>query len=151
HGCHAVDTALWLLGASEVEVAPQVALPGRRLDIPMDLALAMRTPRDQVVSVDMSYNTHIPFNDYLVVGEENTLLLTAQELRDRERPLVERAEDDPIARQDAEFFAAVRDRREPAVSGRAVRPTMAALQAAQDSLDARQRALGGSARHPDLP
>jgi 2-hydroxy-4-carboxymuconate semialdehyde hemiacetal dehydrogenase len=151
HGCHAVDTSLWLLGASDVEVAAQVALPGGNLDIPMDLALAMRTPRDQVVSVDMSYNTHIPFNDYLVVGEENTLLLTAQELRDRERPLVERAEDDPIARQDAEFFAAVRDRREPAVSGRAVRPTMAALQAAQDSLDARQRALGGSARHPDLP
>src|SRR4030095_11344727 len=96
HGCHAVDTALWLLGVGEAEVAAQVALPGGKLEIPMDLALAMRTPRDQVVSVDMSYNTDIPFNDYLVVGEENTLLVTSQELRDRERALVERSEDDPI-------------------------------------------------------
>jgi 2-hydroxy-4-carboxymuconate semialdehyde hemiacetal dehydrogenase len=151
HGCHAVDTALWLLGAQEAEVAAQVALPGGGLNIPMDLALAMRTPRDQVVSVDMSYNTHIPFNDYLVVGQESTLLLTAQELRDNERALVERQDDDPIARQDAEFFAAVREGREPAVSGRAVRPAMAALQAAQDSLDARLAAAGSPGRHPDLP
>src|SRR5207244_3307552 len=84
----------------------QVALPGGNLSIPMDLALAMRTPRDQVVSIDMSYNTHMPFNDYLVIGQEATLLVTAQELRDPERLLVERAEDDPIARQDAEFFGA---------------------------------------------
>ena len=151
HGCHAVDTTLWLLGAAEVEVSPQVGLPGGNLGIPMDLALAMRTPRDQVATVDMSYNTHLAFNDYLVVGEENTLLVTAQELRDRERVLVEPSSDDPIARQDAEFFAAVREGREPAVSGRAVRPAMAALQAAQDWLDARVAALGGAARHPERP
>jgi 2-hydroxy-4-carboxymuconate semialdehyde hemiacetal dehydrogenase len=152
HGCHAVDTALWLLGAAEAEVAAQAALPGGSLDIPMDLALAMRTPRDQVISVDMSYNTHIPFNDYLVVGEETTLLLTPDALRERERALVERREgDDPIARQDAEFFAAVREGREPAVSGRAVRAAMAALQAAQDALDARLAAAGGRARHPERP
>jgi 2-hydroxy-4-carboxymuconate semialdehyde hemiacetal dehydrogenase len=151
HGCHAVDTALWLLGAEAAEVAAQVALPGRKLEIPMDLALAMRTPRDQVVSVDMSYNTHLAFNDYLVVGEESTLQLTSQELRDQERALVTRSDDDPIARQDAEFVAAVREGREPAVSGRSVRPAMAALQAAQDWLDARQSTVGRSARHPDLP
>src|SRR5262245_25482652 len=104
HGCHAVDTALWLLGATDVEVSAQVALPSGRLGIPMDLALAMRTERDQIASVDMSYNTHIPFNDYLIVGEENTLLLTAEALRDSDRELVARpTDDDPIARQDREF------------------------------------------------
>ena len=58
---------------------------------------------------------------------------------------------EPIAVQDAEFFAAVREGREPAVSGRSVRPAMAALQAAQDVLDARLAALGPDARHPRLP
>jgi hypothetical protein len=39
-----------------------------------------------------------------------------------------------IGRQDVEFLAAIDEHREPAVSGRAVRPAMAALQAAQDTL-----------------
>ncbi len=154
HGCHAVDAALWLLGATEAETVAQVALPGGDLDIPMDLTVAMRTPRDQVATVAMSYNTHIPLHDYLIIGEESTILFDNGRLRDKDRTLVEgRGEDfdDPIARQDAEFFAAIREGREPAVSGHAVRPAMAALQAAQDTLDARRRALGPEARHPRLP
>ena len=59
--------------------------------------------------------------------------------------------DAPIPRQDAEFFAAIRDGREPAISGRSVRPAMAALQAAQDILDARLAELGQDARHPQMP
>jgi 2-hydroxy-4-carboxymuconate semialdehyde hemiacetal dehydrogenase len=155
HGCHAVDAALWLLGAESVEVVAQVALPGGDLAIPMDLTVAMRTPRDQLATVAMSYNTHIDVHDYLVIGEETTVLCADNQLRDKDRVLVPATErsglDDSIARQDAEFFAAVREHREPAVSGRAVRPAMAALQAAQDTLDARLRALGPAARHPRLP
>ena len=155
HGCHAVDAALWLLGAESVEVVAQVALPGGDLAIPMDLTVAMRTPRDQLATVAMSYNTHIDVHDYLIIGEETTVLYADNQLRDKDRVLVPATErsgpDDPIARQDAEFFAAVREGREPAVSGRAVRPAMAALQAAQDTLDARLRALGPDARHPRLP
>src|SRR5215204_2181710 len=59
HGCHAVDAALWLLGVPQrgehVETAAQVALPGADLGIPMDLSILMRTPRDQIVTVAMSY------------------------------------------------------------------------------------------------
>lgn len=161
HGCHAVDAALWILGVpardETVETVAQVALPGSDLDIPMDLALLMRTARDQVVTVAMSYHTHIPVHDYLIVGEETTLLFADSQLRDHDRLLVDAppsdpgALDAPIARQDAEFFAAVRDGREPAVSGRSVRSAMAALQAAQDSLDARRTAFGPDVRHPRLP
>jgi 2-hydroxy-4-carboxymuconate semialdehyde hemiacetal dehydrogenase len=161
HGCHAVDAALWLLGASDrdetVATVAQVALPGGDLGIPMDLSLAMRTERDQLVTVAMSYHTSIPIHDYLVIGEERTLLYTDGRLHDGERLLVNAAgtdagdPDSPIARQDADFFAAIREEREPAVSGRSVRPTMAALQVAQDALDARQAALGPDARHPRRP
>lgn len=161
HGCHAVDAALWLLGVPErgetVETVAQVALPGADLGIPMDLTVAMRTARDQLVTVAMSYHTHIPVNDYLVIGETSTLLIEDRVLRNQDKVILEAGAQDPsdpsssIARQDAEFFAAVREGREPAISGRSVRPAMAALQAAQDSLDGRVAALGPDVRHPRNP
>jgi 2-hydroxy-4-carboxymuconate semialdehyde hemiacetal dehydrogenase len=155
HACHAVDAALWLLGAPQAGVAAQVALPSDPLDTPMDLGLVMRTPRDQVITVAMSYNTHIALHDYLVIGQETTLLFDNGELRDRDRVLVPRPAEaithEAIGRQDAEFLAAVRDHREPSVSARAVRPAMAALQAAQESLAAHQRTEGDAAHHPARP
>jgi 2-hydroxy-4-carboxymuconate semialdehyde hemiacetal dehydrogenase len=42
---------------------------------------------------------------------------------------------DAMPKQNAEFFAAIRDGREPAVSARSVRPAMAVLQLGQDQLD----------------
>jgi 2-hydroxy-4-carboxymuconate semialdehyde hemiacetal dehydrogenase len=161
HGGHAVDAALWLLGVPErgetVETVAQVALPGEDLGIPMDFGLVMRTPRDQVVTIAMSYHTGIALHDYLVIGEETTLLFESGRLRDNEHTLVDQRSDNPaqhdspIFRQDAEFFAAIREGREPAVSARSVRPAMAALQAAQDVLDARRAAVGHEVRHPRRP
>ena len=155
HGCHAVDAALWLLGADQVHVSAEVALPSGNLGIPMDLAIAMRTPSDQIVSVAMSYNTHVPLHDYLIIGEETTLLFSDGELRDKDGVLVPKQDlqdlTEPIMDQDAEFLSAVREHREPAVSGRSVRPAMAALQTAQDTLEARLATLGPAARHPVLP
>jgi 2-hydroxy-4-carboxymuconate semialdehyde hemiacetal dehydrogenase len=161
HGGHAVDAALWLLGVPEhdetVETVAQLALPGADLDIPMDFGLVMRTTRDQIATIAMSYHVHVPIHDYVIIGEETTLLFAGHRLHDKDRLLVEDGADaagdleSPIARQDAEFFAAVREGREPAVSGRSVRPAMAALQAAQDTLDARRAALGPEARHPRRP
>jgi 2-hydroxy-4-carboxymuconate semialdehyde hemiacetal dehydrogenase len=161
HGCHAVDAALWLLGATEVDVATQIALPGgdATLQVPMDLGIVMRTARDQVITVAMSYNTHIALHDYLVIGEENTLLFNDGELRDKDGVRMPRPGPDntaeAITRQDAEFLAALGERREPAISARSVRPAMAALQAAQDTLNAHLRNLArdgaGLAHHPALP
>jgi 2-hydroxy-4-carboxymuconate semialdehyde hemiacetal dehydrogenase len=155
HGCHAVDAALWLLGADAADVAAQIALPGGNLGIPMDLAIAMRTPRDQIVSVAMSYNTHLPLHDYLIIGEEATLLFSDGELRSGDSVLVPKQDlqdlTEPIMDQDAEFLAAVREQREPAISGRSVRPALAALQAVQDTLAARLATLGSGAQHPRLP
>ncbi len=139
HGCHAVDTSLWLLGAAETTVTSQVALPSQHLNIPLDLDILMRTPRDQLISVNMSYNTMIKFNDYMLIGEETTLLATLQRLESPEGVLLDRTGDtdaDAIRAQDCEFLAAVREGREPLVSAASIRPTMAALQATQDQFDA---------------
>jgi 2-hydroxy-4-carboxymuconate semialdehyde hemiacetal dehydrogenase len=156
HGCHSVDTALWLFGATESDVPGQVALPSGHLDIPMDLTIVLRTPRDQIATIVMSYNSHFNLHDYLVMGEETSVLWEEDQLRTPERVLVgdqhgSALEAGAVVRQNAEFFAAVREGREPSVSARSARPAMAALQAVQDILDARLAELGPEARHPDLP
>jgi predicted dehydrogenase len=67
-----------------------------------------------------------------------TVLCDYGELRSNAGVLVSRAEpnelSEPIVAQHGEFLRAVRQGREPAVSGRAARPAMAALQVAQDTL-----------------
>ncbi len=159
HGCHAIDAALWLLGVTErqeaVDVAAQVALPGVALQIPMDLTATLRTARDQLVTVAMSYSIRFPVHDYLIIGEEETILFDDGVLRDAEQIIVPRAAEDglsaPIPQQDREFFSAIREHREPAISGRAVRATMATLQAVQDTLDAHRAAVGPAAEHPQWP
>lgn len=148
HACHSVDLALWLLGAEAASVVSQVALPSEPLGIPMDLTISLRTPRDQIATLVLSYNTHLPLHDYLLIGEEDTLLLTEHELQGSQGTLALQGENRPILEQDAEFFAAVREGRDPAVSARSVRPAMAVLQAAQDQLDAR---MAEAARHPQRP
>lgn len=140
HACHAVDAVLWLLDDEAAEVAVQAAPPDETLGIPMDLALLLRTTRQRVVSVAMSYRARPPLLDYVVIGDETTLVYADNALCDHTGVLVpyqggELGEDGSIDRQDAAFFAWIRSGVEPATSARRVRPTMEALQAAQDELD----------------
>lgn len=136
HGCHAVDTSLWLLGATETTVQSQVARPSYHLGIPMDLDILMRTPLDQLIAVSLSYNTRLPYNEYLLIGEETTLLVSNGRLSSPDGVLVEPDRPEPgpgsIQRQDQEFLAAVREGREPTISPAAVRPALWVLQRVQD-------------------
>ena len=144
HGCHAVDTVLWLLGVQQVAVQSQVAPPSHHLNIPMDLDILMRTPADQLIAVSMSYHAMLKYNEYLLIGEETTLLATDSRLVGPSGPILEASTfapgDGPIARQDREFLAAIREGREPAISARSVRPAMAVLQAVQDQIGAQSDA-----------
>ncbi len=73
HGCHLVDLSLWLLESERVEVTAHLARPDTRTGIPMDLDILLRTPADQLVSLSLSFNSHINhFEEYLIIGEEET-------------------------------------------------------------------------------
>jgi 2-hydroxy-4-carboxymuconate semialdehyde hemiacetal dehydrogenase len=138
HGGHTVDAALWLLDGTASDVAAAVAPPGGPLAIPMNVGLTFRTPRDQIATIALSYDSHLAVHDYVLIGEEATLIYADGRLLDPAGALIAAGTmTDAIARQDADFFAAVREGREPAASVRAVLPSLAVLQAAQDTLDAR--------------
>ena len=136
HGCHAVDTALWLLGESAQEIAGYMGPPHQELEIPLDLAVSLRTPRDQVVSCALSYNTMRSLLEILVIGEETTLMVRDSKLVDPHDQIIaaggENEEGSAVYLQNIEFISALRQEREPIVSGEAVLPTMRALQAVQD-------------------
>jgi 2-hydroxy-4-carboxymuconate semialdehyde hemiacetal dehydrogenase len=140
HGCHAVDAALWLLGTEAIDVTARATPVDARLGIPMDLSILLRTARDQVVTVVLSYRALPPVQDYLVIADETTLVYANHELRDHRRVLVPAATDGSydtaaLDRQNTDFMTSILTGSEPVSSVRSVRPAMAALQAAQNELD----------------
>jgi 2-hydroxy-4-carboxymuconate semialdehyde hemiacetal dehydrogenase len=143
HGQHATDMCLWLLGVErpgEVEVTWLLALPDRQLGIPLDLSIVFRTKRDQLGTVAMSYNSHLSLNDYVLIGQEDTLYVDNGVLRNREGVLYDPKQDQSEARhggllQNREFVAAIRERRRPAISADAVLPALDVLQRVQDAYD----------------
>jgi 2-hydroxy-4-carboxymuconate semialdehyde hemiacetal dehydrogenase len=143
HMCHALDATMWLLGAQNVSAAEQIASPDPAMGIPMEIGIVLRTPANQIATVVASYHARLPQHDYLIIGEESTIHFVDQELRSPDGVIVPRTGDDPLEYamplQNAEFFAAIREEREPATSARSVRPTMAVLQQVQDQLDAQIR------------
>lgn len=143
HGCHATDLALWLLGVTDVaglEIASHLALPDQKMGIPLDLTVLVRTPLDQLVSVNMSYNAHVSLYDYLLIGREDSLVLPG-------------SGPDPVngvEAQDRDFLTAVRHGRDPAISAESVLPALWVLQQAQDAYDDYLRRHAG-AMHPIAP
>jgi len=150
HGGHAVDTALWLLGQSVETVRALIAQRDEPLGIPLDYGILLRTVRDQVVTIAMSYNTHIAVHDYLVVGEERSIQYVDGDLRDASGILVPRARSgsvsDPIVEQDRDFLHAARGERACPLGVGDIRPSLEALQILQGEFDRR-----GAVRHPRYP
>ena len=143
HTCHALDATIWLLGASEVDAAAQIASPDSVMDIPMEVGIVLRTPANQIATVATSYHARLPQHDYLVIGEETSVQFVDRELRSPAGTIVPAHNDDllldAMPLQNAEFFTAIREAREPAISARSVRPAMAVLQIVQDQLDQQVR------------
>lgn len=143
HGCHAVDLSLWLLGITDVtnlSVASLVALPDQKMGVPLDLSILVRTPHDQLASVNMSYNSHESIYDYLLIGREASFVLPGQG-------------PDPVngqEAQDRDFLNAVREGSEPAISADSVLPALWVLQQAQDQYDTWRQAQP-EAMHPIAP
>jgi len=139
HTCHALDATIWLLGADDVDAAAQIASPDPATGIPMEVGIVLRTPANQIATVATSYHARLPQHDYLIIGEESSVQFVGLELRSPHGVIVPSRNDDILLEamplQNAEFFAAIREVREPAISARSVRPAMAVLQSVQDRLD----------------
>ena len=139
HGGHAMDAWMWMLGVSEVEVSAKLGPSHHHLQIPMDIAIALKTASGQIGSISLSYNTHQALDDALFIAEEDTIAanyatgtLVGKDGVIFDAGMTEVVPHDVITAQDREFFAALDEQRDPNPTICDVLPSLRALQVVQD-------------------
>jgi 2-hydroxy-4-carboxymuconate semialdehyde hemiacetal dehydrogenase len=147
-GGHAVDLAMWLADARLVEIQAQASQVDPETGVIMDIDLLLKTPRQQLIAINLSFNSHFAEHEYLLIGREASFKFNRGRMVDSSG-----AVDDPADRgddyyrlswwaQNDEFLRAVRERRQPALTARDVLPAMRVLQEVENQL----RAVAGVAR-----
>jgi 2-hydroxy-4-carboxymuconate semialdehyde hemiacetal dehydrogenase len=143
HACHTVDLFQYQTG----EVASQVfALQGPmhpQLQIAMDMSIGMKVPSGAICTLSLSFNNDGPLGTFFrYICDNGTYIARYDELLDGKGNAIDVSKVDVsmngIELQDREFFAAIRERREPNASVRQVLPAM-------QTLDRLERALRSSA------
>jgi 2-hydroxy-4-carboxymuconate semialdehyde hemiacetal dehydrogenase len=128
HGCHSVDLAHWVLDERNWEVWGQRGPDHPTLGIPMDMTVAMRSPKGPLFTLAMSFNNKGPFGGfYRYIGEEETYRVYRDSMTDGDGQIVKLDDVSAFDRQDVEFVSAIREEREPESSATSCLPTMALL------------------------
>jgi 2-hydroxy-4-carboxymuconate semialdehyde hemiacetal dehydrogenase len=128
HGCHSVDLAYWILNEPHFAVWGQKGPDHPVLGIPMDLTVAMKSPKGPLFTMAMSFNNKGPFGGfYRYIGEEDTYKVYRDSMTDGEGKEVRLDGVAAFDRQDIEFTSAIREGRQPESSAASCVPTMALL------------------------
>ncbi|MCA9858891.1 MAG: Gfo/Idh/MocA family oxidoreductase [Thermomicrobiales bacterium] len=133
-GGHAVDLALWLADAQVVELHAQASQLDPETNAVMDIDLMLKTDREQLIAINLSFNCHFDQHEYLLIGRDASFKFAGGRLIDSFGMV-----DDPAERgddyyhlswraQDEEFLGAIHERRQPSLSVRDVLPAMRVLQ-----------------------
>jgi 2-hydroxy-4-carboxymuconate semialdehyde hemiacetal dehydrogenase len=114
------------------------------LGIPMDLTVAMKSPRGPLFSMAMSFNNKGPFGGfYRYIGEEETYKVYRDSLTDSEGKEVALDGVAAFDRQDVEFVNAIREARQPESNAADCIPTMALLDRIDKEMDTGQVGQAG--------
>ena len=135
-GAHMVDLALWTTGSTDADVFCRFG-PAHPSQGVMDLSLHLALPGGQLVTLAQSFNSH-PFRwRATFIGEETTLDFDMGILRDyAENIVVPEQSVTDLRAQNQEFISAIREDRDPAITGEDVLPAMRILQKAQACAEA---------------
>jgi 2-hydroxy-4-carboxymuconate semialdehyde hemiacetal dehydrogenase len=143
HGGHVVDEVLTLLGSPVVEVTSASGQAWPTSGKAMDHAISLRTADGGIATIALSYHARIGASEYLVIGEDESVLLAGGDVRWSDGtvsgvPDVAAVQEAAVAAQDADFLDAVR-RGGPDAEGRAtgadaasILPTLRVLQAVSE-------------------
>jgi 2-hydroxy-4-carboxymuconate semialdehyde hemiacetal dehydrogenase len=139
HACHTVDLFQYQTG----EVASRVfALQGPmhpQLKIAMDMSIGMKVPSGAICTLSLSFNNDGPLGTFFrYICDNGTYIARYDELLDGKGNAIDVSKVDVsmngIELQDREFFAAIRERREPNASVRQVLPAMQTLHRLEQAL-----------------
>jgi 2-hydroxy-4-carboxymuconate semialdehyde hemiacetal dehydrogenase len=136
HCCHLVDLSLWMTGSGDAQDVHCRFGPAHPTQGIMDISLSMVLPGQTLVSIAQSYNMSAFRWRVLFIGREATFEFDTGRLLDGEGNVVlPRESIVDLRQQNSEFVAAVRQGRDPAITGEEALGAMRALQAAQDSAE----------------
>jgi 2-hydroxy-4-carboxymuconate semialdehyde hemiacetal dehydrogenase len=130
-GAHMVDVALWTTGHAKADVSCRFG-PRHSSQNVVDMSLNMTLPGGELVTLAQSYNIHAFRWKITFIGEEATLDFDMGTLRDHaENVIVPQQSITDLREQNREFVDAVRQDRDPSITGEDVLPAMRILQRAQ--------------------
>jgi 2-hydroxy-4-carboxymuconate semialdehyde hemiacetal dehydrogenase len=139
HACHTVDLFAYQTGDA-IDIARGVqGSMHPELKIAMDMSIQMRTRGGAVCTLSLSFNNDGPLGTFFrYICDNGTYLCRYDDLFDGKNNPIDVSTVDVsmngIELQDREFFAAIREGREPNASVRQVLPAMAALDKIERSL-----------------
>ncbi len=140
HACHTVDLFQWQTGET-AEIANAIQGPIHpTLGIATDMSVQLKVPSGAILTLSLSFNNDGPFGSFFrYIGDTGTYLAYYDELTNGRNEPIDLSQVDVsmngIELEDREFFAAIRERREPRSS---LRATLAAYQ----TLERLERQLG---------
>jgi 2-hydroxy-4-carboxymuconate semialdehyde hemiacetal dehydrogenase len=132
HACHTVDLFQYQAGEAASEY---FALQGPKhptLGIAMDMSIGMKAPSGAICTLSLSFNNDGPLGTFFrYICDNGTYIARYDELVDGKNAAIDVSKVDVsmngIELQDREFFAAIRERREPNASVAQVLPAMRTL------------------------
>jgi len=139
HACHTVDLFMYQTGES-VTIARAIEGPIHpTLGIAMDMSIQLKTPSGAICTLSLSFNNEGPLGTFFrYICDNGTYIARYDDLVDgNEKPIDLKHVDvsmNGIELQDREFFAAIKEGREPNASVAQVLPAMQVLDRLEKSL-----------------
>jgi 2-hydroxy-4-carboxymuconate semialdehyde hemiacetal dehydrogenase len=132
HACHTVDLFLHQTGEEPSRAWAQQGPPHPELGIAMDMTVGLQAPSGALCTLALSFNNDGPLGTtFRYIGDTGTYIARYDDLvNGYDEPVDTSGVDesvDGIENQDREFFAAVREGREPLASVAQCLPTMHTL------------------------
>ncbi len=147
HACHTVDLFQYQTGETASQARALEGPMHPQLRIAMDMSIQMRVPSGAVCSLALSFNNDGPLGTFFrYIGDNGTYIARYDDLFDGKDNKIDVSKVDVsmngIELQDREFFAAIREQREPNASVAQCLPAMETLDRLEKSLSATGRETG---------
>jgi 2-hydroxy-4-carboxymuconate semialdehyde hemiacetal dehydrogenase len=143
HACHTVDLFQHQTGEAPIVANAIQGPPHPELKIGMDMSIQLKVPSGAVLTLSLSFNNNGPFGSFFrYICDNGTYKALYDDLVDGwDKPIDVSQVDvsmNGIELEDREFFAAIRERREPKSSVAQVLPAMRTLGRLEAQLSAAQ-------------
>ena len=141
HACHTVDLFQYQTGAVESDLCALHGPKHPELGIAMDMSIGLKVPSGAICTLSLSFNNDSPFGSFFrYICDNGTYIASYDDLFDGNQNPIDVSDVDVsmngIELQDREFFAAIKEAREPNSS-------VAQALSSMETLDRLEQTMGG--------